>query len=99
MEFCLSERNPQRPPEAYLIQEGLEPLTFTNIFPQWERNPGQQVRHEQQWSPMCPAALRVGFQSSLFLWPGGGAAWRGDAGAGRFRRDEQVPVPGGGATW
>ncbi|XP_048859113.1 supervillin isoform X3 [Brienomyrus brachyistius] len=41
IQYC-KERNPQRPPEAYLIQEGLEPSTFTNIFPQWERNPGLQ---------------------------------------------------------
>jgi len=31
-----SERNPRRPPMAYLIDEGAEPLTFTNIFPSWE---------------------------------------------------------------
>ncbi|XP_023691338.2 supervillin-like isoform X5 [Paramormyrops kingsleyae] len=41
LQYC-KERNPQRPPEAYLIQEGSEPLTFTNIFPQWERNPELQ---------------------------------------------------------
>uniref|UniRef100_H3ASN6 HP domain-containing protein n=1 Tax=Latimeria chalumnae TaxID=7897 RepID=H3ASN6_LATCH len=29
-------KNPKRPPRAYLIHAGAEPLTFTNIFPQWE---------------------------------------------------------------
>ncbi|XP_061877799.1 supervillin-like isoform X3 [Entelurus aequoreus] len=29
-------KNPTRPPKSYLIHSGLEPLTFTNIFPTWE---------------------------------------------------------------
>lgn len=33
----LIEVNPRRPPHAYLILEGSEPLTFTNVFPRWER--------------------------------------------------------------
>lgn len=28
---------------AYLIDEGVEPLTFTNIFPSWEMRPTQEV--------------------------------------------------------
>uniref|UniRef100_A0A3Q3ENR5 Supervillin c n=1 Tax=Labrus bergylta TaxID=56723 RepID=A0A3Q3ENR5_9LABR len=32
------EMNPRRPPQAYLILEGAEPLTFTNVFPRWERS-------------------------------------------------------------
>ncbi|XP_056310003.1 supervillin isoform X5 [Danio aesculapii] len=35
LQYC-KERNPRRPPIAYLIDEGAEPLTFTNIFPSWE---------------------------------------------------------------
>ncbi|KAG1968457.1 supervillin [Pimephales promelas] len=35
LQYC-KERNPRRPPMAYLIDEGAEPLTFTNIFPSWE---------------------------------------------------------------
>ncbi|XP_051988644.1 supervillin-like isoform X3 [Xyrauchen texanus] len=35
LQYC-RERNPRRPPFAYLIDEGAEPLTFTNIFPSWE---------------------------------------------------------------
>ncbi|XP_051573326.1 supervillin-like isoform X2 [Myxocyprinus asiaticus] len=35
LQYC-RERNPRRPPMAYLIDEGAEPLTFTNIFPSWE---------------------------------------------------------------
>lgn len=36
--------NPRRPPRAYLICEGSEPLTFTNVFPRWEQNPGAQTQ-------------------------------------------------------
>ncbi|KAM4598323.1 supervillin [Polymixia lowei] len=38
LQYC-REMNPRRPPHAYLIFEGSEPLTFTNVFPRWERNP------------------------------------------------------------
>nr|XP_049599996.1 supervillin isoform X4 [Syngnathus scovelli] len=36
LQYC-KEVNPRRPPHAYLILEGSEPLTFTNVFPVWER--------------------------------------------------------------
>ncbi|XP_054615893.1 supervillin [Dunckerocampus dactyliophorus] len=36
LQYC-NEANPRRPPQAYLILEGSEPLTFTNVFPRWER--------------------------------------------------------------
>uniref|UniRef100_A0A3Q2PCL5 Supervillin c n=1 Tax=Fundulus heteroclitus TaxID=8078 RepID=A0A3Q2PCL5_FUNHE len=39
LQYC-KEINPRRPPQAYLILEGSEPLTFTNVFPRWERNLG-----------------------------------------------------------
>ncbi|TSK28031.1 Supervillin [Bagarius yarrelli] len=35
LEYC-KERNPRRPPMAYFLEEGTEPLTFTNVFPFWE---------------------------------------------------------------
>ncbi|XP_072769541.1 supervillin-like [Nerophis lumbriciformis] len=35
LQYCKA-KNPPRPPKAYLIHAGLEPLTFTNIFPTWE---------------------------------------------------------------
>ncbi|KAG7276537.1 hypothetical protein CRUP_014278 [Coryphaenoides rupestris] len=38
LQYC-KELNPRRPPMAYLISEGAEPLTFTNVFPRWERRP------------------------------------------------------------
>lgn len=38
------EMNPRRPPRAYLVCEGSEPLTFTNVFPSWERNLGAQTQ-------------------------------------------------------
>lgn len=34
LQYC-KERNPRRPPLAYLIEDGSEPLTFTNVFSQW----------------------------------------------------------------
>ncbi|XP_057202957.1 supervillin isoform X2 [Triplophysa rosa] len=43
LQYC-RERNPRRPPMAYLIDEGVEPLTFTNIFPSWEMRPTQEVQ-------------------------------------------------------
>ncbi|XP_073800978.1 supervillin isoform X21 [Danio rerio] len=41
LQYC-KERNPRRPPIAYLIDEGAEPLTFTNIFPSWEMTQGEE---------------------------------------------------------
>ncbi|XP_030649796.1 supervillin [Chanos chanos] len=38
LQYC-RERNPRRPPMAYLIEEGAEPFTFTNVFPYWEKSP------------------------------------------------------------
>ncbi|XP_026064484.1 supervillin-like isoform X2 [Carassius auratus] len=43
LQYC-KERNPRRPPMAYLIDEGAEPLTFTNIFPSWETILTQEVQ-------------------------------------------------------
>ncbi|XP_051742779.1 supervillin isoform X2 [Ctenopharyngodon idella] len=43
LQYC-KERNPRRPPMAYLIDEGAEPLTFTNIFPSWEMRLTQGVQ-------------------------------------------------------
>lgn len=43
--FCLGSyfsialllgKNSKKPPKSYLIHAGLEPLTFTNMFPSWE---------------------------------------------------------------
>ncbi|KAM9393776.1 supervillin isoform 2-T3 [Pholidichthys leucotaenia] len=43
LQYC-KEMNPRRPPKAYLIFEGCEPLTFTNVFPCWERNVGPHTQ-------------------------------------------------------
>ncbi|XP_069761099.1 supervillin-like isoform X3 [Narcine bancroftii] len=37
LHYC-TEKNPKRPPKAYMVHAGSEPLTFTNIFPRWEYN-------------------------------------------------------------
>ncbi|XP_041829593.1 supervillin [Melanotaenia boesemani] len=37
LQYC-KEKNPRRPPQAYLVLAGSEPLTFTNIFPYWEED-------------------------------------------------------------
>ncbi|XP_034567417.1 supervillin isoform X1 [Notolabrus celidotus] len=43
LQYC-KEMNPRRPPQAYLIFEGSEPLTFTNVFPRWERSSGAHTQ-------------------------------------------------------
>ncbi|XP_067225073.1 supervillin isoform X1 [Chanodichthys erythropterus] len=45
LQYC-QEKNSRRPPQAYLILAGAEPLTFTNIFPYWEKNPNINVQVE-----------------------------------------------------
>ncbi|KAM6900497.1 supervillin a [Xenentodon cancila] len=35
LQYC-KEKNEKKSPKAYLIHAGLEPLTFTNMFPCWE---------------------------------------------------------------
>ncbi|XP_036372886.1 supervillin a isoform X2 [Megalops cyprinoides] len=35
LQYC-KEKNEKKPPKSYLIHAGLEPLTFTNMFPSWE---------------------------------------------------------------
>ncbi|XP_072926787.1 supervillin-like isoform X4 [Hemitrygon akajei] len=37
LHYC-TEKNTRRPPKAYLVHAGIEPLTFTNIFPRWDYN-------------------------------------------------------------
>jgi len=34
--FFPVEKNEKKPQKSYLIHAGLEPLTFTNMFPSWE---------------------------------------------------------------
>ncbi|XP_028934125.1 supervillin isoform X4 [Ornithorhynchus anatinus] len=35
LQYCKG-KNAKKPPKSYLIHAGLEPLTFTNMFPSWE---------------------------------------------------------------
>ncbi|XP_078089655.1 supervillin a [Mustelus asterias] len=35
LQYC-KVKNTKKPPKAYLIHAGFEPLTFTNMFPSWE---------------------------------------------------------------
>ncbi|XP_039609793.1 supervillin a isoform X5 [Polypterus senegalus] len=35
LQYCKA-KNSKKPPKSYLIHAGLEPLTFTNMFPSWE---------------------------------------------------------------
>uniref|UniRef100_A0AAR2IKQ0 HP domain-containing protein n=1 Tax=Pygocentrus nattereri TaxID=42514 RepID=A0AAR2IKQ0_PYGNA len=42
-QYCKA-KNSRRPPQAYLILAGAEPLTFTNIFPYWEKDPSIRVQ-------------------------------------------------------
>ncbi|XP_076856294.1 supervillin isoform X2 [Brachyhypopomus gauderio] len=43
LQYCKA-KNSKRPPQAYLILAGAEPLTFTNIFPYWEKDPSIRVQ-------------------------------------------------------
>ncbi|XP_026215825.1 supervillin isoform X5 [Anabas testudineus] len=43
LQYC-KELNPRRPPQAYLIFEGSEPLTFTNVFPHWDKSLGPHTQ-------------------------------------------------------
>ncbi|XP_072522857.1 supervillin [Salminus brasiliensis] len=43
LQYCKA-KNSRRPPQAYLILAGAEPLTFTNIFPCWEKDPSVRVQ-------------------------------------------------------
>ncbi|XP_028821949.1 supervillin [Denticeps clupeoides] len=45
LQYC-REKNSRRPPQSYLILAGVEPLTFTNIFPYWESHPSITVQAE-----------------------------------------------------
>uniref|UniRef100_A0A8C4PLF5 Supervillin n=1 Tax=Equus asinus asinus TaxID=83772 RepID=A0A8C4PLF5_EQUAS len=36
LQYCKGKNIKRPPPKSYLIQAGLEPLTFTNMFPSWE---------------------------------------------------------------
>ncbi|KAM8837455.1 supervillin isoform 2-T2 [Spinachia spinachia] len=45
LHYC-KEKNPRRPPLAYLVLAGCEPLTFTNIFPYWEKDTSVTKTHE-----------------------------------------------------
>ncbi|XP_060717013.1 supervillin isoform X1 [Tachysurus vachellii] len=43
LHYCKA-KNSRRPPPAYLILAGAEPLTFTNIFPYWEKDPSIRMQ-------------------------------------------------------
>uniref|UniRef100_A0A665XFG9 Supervillin n=1 Tax=Echeneis naucrates TaxID=173247 RepID=A0A665XFG9_ECHNA len=36
LQYCKGKDNEKKPQKSYLIHAGLEPLTFTNMFPSWE---------------------------------------------------------------
>lgn len=36
LQYCRGKNTKKPPPKSYLIHAGLEPLTFTNMFPSWE---------------------------------------------------------------
>ncbi|XP_055360361.1 supervillin isoform X2 [Betta splendens] len=45
LQYC-KEKSPRRPPLAYLVLAGCEPLTFTNIFPYWEKDSSVSAKAE-----------------------------------------------------
>ncbi|KAB5535696.1 hypothetical protein PHYPO_G00120980 [Pangasianodon hypophthalmus] len=51
LRYC-REKNEQNPQKSYLIHAGLEPLTFTNMFPSWEHREDIAEVMEQE-AEMC----------------------------------------------
>ncbi|XP_053529834.1 supervillin isoform X7 [Ictalurus punctatus] len=51
LRYC-KEKNEQNPQKSYLIHAGLEPLTFTNMFPSWEHREDITEVMEQE-AEMC----------------------------------------------
>ncbi|TSU88978.1 Supervillin [Bagarius yarrelli] len=47
LRYC-REKNEQNPQKSYLIHAGLEPLTFTNMFPSWEHREDLSEVMEQE---------------------------------------------------
>ncbi|XP_077406398.1 supervillin [Vanacampus margaritifer] len=45
LQYC-KEKSSRRPPQAYLVMAGCEPLTFTNIFPYWKKDPSIASKSE-----------------------------------------------------
>ncbi|XP_026772120.3 supervillin isoform X2 [Pangasianodon hypophthalmus] len=65
LQYC-RERNPRRPPMAYFLEEGAEPLTFTNVFPSWERRVTQAPSVQKKLTLVQDAlALLSGTQYSV----------------------------------
>ncbi|KAJ8336385.1 hypothetical protein SKAU_G00376050 [Synaphobranchus kaupii] len=55
LQYC-REKNETRPQKSYLIHAGLEPLTFTNMFPCWEHREDiaeiTEREAEREWIPL-----------------------------------------------
>lgn len=81
--FCIpTGKNLKRPPpKSYLIHAGLEPLTFTNMFPSWEHREDIAEITEMVSSPaphpppQASAGLCTGwrhqrekYQTALWMW-------------------------------
>ncbi|XP_035384801.1 supervillin isoform X2 [Electrophorus electricus] len=58
LQYC-RDRNPTRPPAAYLIKEGAEPLTFTNVFPSWEKPATEHASSVQKTLILVQDALEL----------------------------------------
>ncbi|XP_060762108.1 supervillin isoform X5 [Neoarius graeffei] len=57
LRYC-REKNEQNPQKSYLIHAGLEPLTFTNMFPSWEHREDIAEVVEQE-AEMCNQIIPV----------------------------------------
>lgn len=67
--FCTpTGKNLKRPPpKSYLIHAGLEPLTFTNMFPSWEhREDIAEITEMVSSYPHSPAQASAGLCTG---WP------------------------------
>ncbi|XP_034038674.1 supervillin-like isoform X2 [Thalassophryne amazonica] len=57
LQYC-KEKNEKKPQKSYLIHAGLEPLTFTNMFPSWEHREDVAEITEQQ-AEVCHQIILV----------------------------------------
>ena len=63
--YVFSAKNASKPPPAYLVYAGLEPLEFTNFFPHWEHDfVAEESNLGVRYNPI-----------SQFFMGGSGAVW------------------------
>uniref|UniRef100_A0A2K6AH17 Supervillin n=1 Tax=Mandrillus leucophaeus TaxID=9568 RepID=A0A2K6AH17_MANLE len=57
LQYCKGKNLKKPPPKSYLIHAGLEPLTFTNMFPSWEHREDIAEITEMVSTLSCPVKV------------------------------------------